>query len=257
MIQLKRGRESMIARFFDNATDTTIFSYLEGYMGRGWVNDLDHPTCARIITGDFCFFGGDCLAPGAAELVETAARDAVGQIVICIPPNDGWNELIQERTDGPVKLERYAMNQRPTFDREKLTSFVEGIDPKYELRRIGQGLYDLAMEDSLTKDYVCNFESAEDFVRRGLGYCILYDDQIIAGASSYTVYNNGIEIEIATRPEFRRQGLATAVGARLILACLDRGLHPNWDAANKESVAVAEKLGYVFSHAYPALMLSK
>ena len=43
---------------------------------------------------------------------------------------------------------------------------------------------------------------------------------------------------------------ATAAGAGLILACLDRGWYPSWDAQNKESLGLAEKLGYHFSHEY-------
>jgi RimJ/RimL family protein N-acetyltransferase len=36
----------------------------------------------------------------------------------------------------------------------------------------------------------------------------------------------------------------------LIMECLDRGLYPSWDAANKGSVALAEKLGYHFEKEY-------
>ena len=32
--------------------------------------------------------------------------------------------------------------------------------------------------------------------------------------------------------------------------CLDEGLYPAWDAANKVSVRLAEKLGYEFSREY-------
>ena len=51
----------------------------------------------------------------------------------------------------------------------------------------------------------------------------------MAGASSYTVYDGGIEIEIDTRPDVRRLGLALACGARLILtawtgACTPAGM---------------------------------
>lgn len=46
------------------------------------------------------------------------------------------------------------------------------------------------------------------------------------------------------------RGQVTACGAALILQCLQRGLYPSWDAANMESVALAEKLGYVLDHPY-------
>ena len=67
------------------------------------------------------------------------------------------------------------------------------------------------------------------------------------------VFNQeGIEIEIDTREDHRRKGLAYACGAKLILECLKRGLYPSWDAQNKWSVALAEKLGYHFDHEYTA-----
>ena len=66
------------------------------------------------------------------------------------------------------------------------------------------------------------------------------------------MYNGGIEIEIATRKDYRRKGLATICGARIILECMDRNLYPSWDAQNKWSVALAEKLGYHYERTYPA-----
>ena len=74
----------------------------------------------------------------------------------------------------------------------------------------------------------------------------------MSGASSYTVYQEGIEIEIGTRQDYRRKGLASVCGARLILECMERGLYPSWDAQNLWSVKLAEKLGYHFDRAYPA-----
>jgi hypothetical protein len=42
------------------------------------------------------------------------------------------------------------------------------------------------------------------------------------------------------------------VCAALMLRCLDEGLYPSWDAQNMNSVRMAEKLGYEFSHGYAA-----
>ena len=76
------------------------------------------------------------------------------------------------------------------------------------------------------------------------------DGEIVAGISSYSGYHGGIEIEVVTREDYRRKGLACIGGARMLLECEKRGLYPNWDAANKMSVGLAEKLGYHFSHEY-------
>ncbi len=65
-------------------------------------------------------------------------------------------------------------------------------------------------------------------------------------------YELKVIIEIDTRDDHRRKGLAYACGARLILECLEKGLYPSWDAQNKWSVALAQKLKCHFSHEYMA-----
>lgn len=43
-----------------------------------------------------------------------------------------------------------------------------------------------------------------------------------------------------------------ACGAKLILECINRNIYPSWDAQNKGSVELAEKLGYHFDKEYIA-----
>ena len=64
-----------------------------------------------------------------------------------------------------------------------------------------------------------------------------------------------MEVEVGTRKDYRRQGLALACSAAFLLECLDRGIYPNWDAANEQSVGLAEKLGYVFHREYQVYQL--
>ena len=103
----------------------------------------------------------------------------------------------------------------------------------------------LILHSTQYKDY-------ETYKKLGLGVAVLKGGELVAGASSYSTYDKGIEIEIDTREDHRRKGLAYACGAKLILECQKRDLYPSWDAQNKWSVALAEKLGYHFSHEYVA-----
>lgn len=64
--------------------------------------------------------------------------------------------------------------------------------------------------------------------------------------------SRSIEVEIDTRQDYRRRGLAYICGAKLILECRKRGWYPSWDAQNLWSAALAEKLGYHFDQAYIA-----
>lgn len=91
----------------------------------------------------------------------------------------------------------------------------------------------------------------------GLGVIALRDGVPAAGASSYAVWDGGIEIQIDTRPDLRRRGLALSCGARLILTCLDQGLLPSWDAHDRRSAALAEKLGYPPGPPLPRYLLDQ
>ena len=80
---------------------------------------------------------------------------------------------------------------------------------------------------------------------------------LISGASSYVYWKDGIEIELDTREDQRRQGLACACAARLMLECLERGILPSWDAASAQSARLAEKLGFRPAGSYPVWLLNE
>jgi GNAT superfamily N-acetyltransferase len=207
-----------------------------------------------ITVGDFTFLGGDANCPAARELVA-----AIKPFALVIPQDDAWGALIRENHGAKAtRVTRYAIKKEPgVFNREKLERFVATLPPGYTLRQIDEELYAQCMEIPFAGDFCSNFADAAHYGARGLGFCVLAGDEIVGGASSYTFYTEGIEIEIAIREDHRRRGLATAVAARLILACLDRGLYPSWDAANKSSLGLAEKLGYHFDCEYDTYEIHK
>ena len=127
-----------------------------------------------------------------------------------------------------------------------------GLPEGYELKKIDSDIYDLCMTDPVTADFVSAFESKEKYLEIGRGMVILKDGKIVSGASSYTRYNEGIEIEVDTVPDERRKGLATVVCAALILSCLEEGLYPSWDAHDMNSVQLSKRFGYEFDHEYTA-----
>ena len=151
---------------------------------------------------------------------------------------------------------RYAIRKDTRFDTVLLERIVGTIPEGYELRKLDAEIYDLCLKDPVTRDFVSSFESKESYLDIGRGVVVMRSGRIVAGASSYTRYNEGIEIEVDTVEEERRKGLATAASAALILRCLDEGLYPSWDAQNMISVHLAEKLGYEYDHEYTAYEVS-
>lgn len=232
---------------FKNMSDTMILSYLQGHMGTAWVNDPINPTAAQIIVGVFVFYAGDSYAKGTEELLTNLPKDN-----IVIVENEEWKNRIETVYKGYVdKFQRYAFKKNPEYlDYNHVQSFLGKLPEGYELKKIDKALaYEPSLQE-VSEDFTSQFVSIEDYINRGIGYCILHKAKIVCGASSYSVYNDGIEIEIDTHPEHRRKGLATVAAAALILDCVEKGKYPSWDAANPVSVALAQKFGYVLEEPY-------
>ncbi len=248
MHKLNQSEMGKIAALFDNWMETPIWSCLQGYMGRAWADDALEPKAAQIITGDLCFFAGE---PNT-QLVRNVPSDFPSRYLLMVPQNQEWASLIEcEHKGRYCKTMRYAIKkERDVFNRDRLNTYIQNLSKEFTLRKIDEVLYHSIKKEDWSKDLCSQFPQYQDYKRMGLGYVVLHGESIVSGASSYTAYNGGIEIEIDTREDFRRRGLALVCAARLILECLDKGLYPSWDAANKESVALAEKLGYNFDYEY-------
>ena len=134
----------------------------------------------------------------------------------------------------------------------RLARFAASAPPEVELRPFDRETCGLAMQAPWSRSFCEQFRGADDFMARGLGVAALRGGELVGGASSYVCFSGGIEVQVETRKDMRRRGVALACCARLILTCLDRGLYPSWDAANLESVALALRLGYRLAGPYDA-----
>ena len=232
------------ASLFDGWEETLIYSCLQKVMGKIYVTDPDRPVSAMAFVGCFAFLAGE----PDKELLTGKPEG----FVIMVPQNDSWSELIEDCFPDARKVTRYAIRKDTVFDREALTEVAAGLPEGYELRKIDSDIYDLCVQDPVTADFVSAFGSKEKYLELGRGMVILKDGKIVSGASSYTRYKEGIEIEVDTVEPERRKGLASVVCSALILDCLDEGLYPSWDAHDMNSVQLARKFGYEFDHEYTA-----
>lgn len=235
---------SKVKHIFDGWNETLIYSCLQKVMGKIYVTDLENPKSACAYVGCFGFYGGK----PEKELVINKPDG----FVIMTPQNDEWAKLIEACFPTSKRVTRYAIKKNTVFNEEALKKNVCMLPEGYELKKIDADLYDMCLESPVTADFVSSFESREQYMSMGRGMVITKNGKIVAGASSYTRYIEGIEIEVDTVEDERRKHLATIVCSALILNCLEEGLYPSWDAQNMNSVHLAEKLGYEFSHEYVA-----
>lgn len=248
MIELKEDEKECLKMLFAGLQDSLIQSCIQNYFGKAWVDQKENPTTGKIVVSDFAFLAGKpngsilhCGMDGTKEHPQTLVADCTE-----------WFAWIEKEFAGKCRrIERYALKKEgDIFDRDTLRQYVARAKKEYEIRLMQKEDVTALMREEWSHDFCCNYKDEDDFMQRGIGVVICDQGQIVAGATSYTSYREGIEIEIITRQDHRKKGLAHASGARLILECLQRNLYPNWDARNMASVRVAKDLGYTYLAPY-------
>lgn len=250
IVKVEAKDKEKLTELFSNLNDSLIISCIQNYFGHAWVDQIENPRSGKIITADFCFLAGE---PYEELLLDMQEEYHDGYLIL-VPESEAWCRRIEEVYGKNCKrIERYGLKKEgDIFDRDKLRQFVKNVEPEFEVRLLDEKDYYQALSEEWSRDWCSQYKDWEDYQKRGLGAVILHNGEIVAGASSYTSYREGIEVQIVTRKDYRRRGLALASGAKLILAALERGLYPNWDAKNMMSVGVAKKLGYHYAGPYTA-----
>src|SRR5699024_368333 len=89
------------------------------------------------------------------------------------------------------------------------------------------------------------WSSTEGFLRNGIGYCVLNDNEIVSVCFSSFVVGNIHCIDIETLNVNQGKKVAQKIAYSFVKDCLKNNMVPYWDCMemNQPSVAVAEKIG--------------
>lgn len=220
-------------------------SVLQGLMGEAYVNDTKNSTFAILLVRHYCFMSGDISYTELKELVNSKLK---ARILI---PSDNIKELLEVIfKDEIIKRERYSIKKNPKFNVEQLQRYVENLSDKYTVKMIDKEIAERIKDKNL-------YNISHNYEKVGIGHCCLFNDDIIGVASSNFFYNDGIEVNIKVSEEHRRNGIATALASKVILKCIEENKKVSCDAANKESLGLALKLGFEYDSMYNVYDLKK
>lgn len=256
MIELKLTKVNRIelARAFKDIkrVDIAIDCVIEDQMGKAFANDSEKSKAYKIEIGPFCYFAGNA----ESKLINRIMRDFQPGFLL-MPSADDWIYAARKiHGDRLIPFERFS------FSSENLS--VEHLDNLFQSSPVRSGIIqiDTGNASQILSDFsdyadISDFDSMDDFVARGIGFCLMDKGSVVGIAYSSLVCSKGIEVSIFVLPDYRRKGAATALACRLLKYCLENGLDPHWDAANIESCKLAEKLGYIFTETYEAYFLNR
>ena len=211
---------------------------LQGIMGTAYVDDINNPKFAILKVKRYFFISGEIEKEHLKEIIDCNYKDSV------IIPSDNLSKLIEEIYDNATtKGERYSIKKDVQFDVFELEQKTNGLPENIDIYKIDEDLANRIKQEKFRN-------ITDDWENYGIGYCCMHNNEIIGVASSNIVYKDGIEVNIRVKEEYRRQGIATAMAASLILECLRQNKKVSWDAANLNSLRLAEKLGFEYDSTY-------
>ena len=249
-LPLTKANRIKLARAFKNVArvDLSIECVIEGQMGKAFVDDVQHPSVFRIEVGPFFYFAGDVTSAGGQVMLENLTP-----YTLLMPSAPGWIEAGKT-----MYGERLAGFTRYSFSSERVSAEhldhlcqasafredVRQMDLPFAAQLWGQDHGEVPFVD------LSDFDSARDFVQRGIGFYLEKHGTVVGAAYSSLVCSRGIEVSLFILDDYRRQGIATILASRLLKWCIENNAEANWDAANPESCRLAEKLGYIQTGEY-------
>lgn len=245
---LTRSNRLVLARAFATVprVDIVIQCILEDQHGMAYVDSADVPRAFIITDGFFHYFAGD--------LASESGKAMLGGINsgLLMAGADGWHDVLQsvfgERL---LKITRYRFAS-DSLSLDHIRQLAQANPHTANVQQV-----DIDLANRLPGPYLdlANFDSPEDFVARGSGFALVNADDNLGGAYASLVASDAIEISIFVNFDHHRKGIATALACKLLEWCLERRINPHWDAANKQSCGLAEKLGYTPLGEYTAYYL--
>ena len=130
------------------------------------------------------------------------------------------------------------------FSRSKFEIFKkEKITVSYKIVKTDDRLFIMMDGSVVPKKF---WDNEKDFAKRGVGFNLIKDDEWLATAFSSFIHEDQLDLGMETKPEYRKQGYAQYVCARLIDYCLENGYEPLWacNSSNLGSYYLADKLGF-------------
>ena len=235
MIELPPDQRHIARKLFSD------YPYLRGYvavvlsgeMGAAFVDDVDEPTVGYLTLAWVHIFAGDATSE-AAE----ATLKAMPPKTTLIGANAAWENAFRRIWGNQLAPWRRITFGGGNWNPETLT---QRLPEGYVLKRVTTS----AEVEGLTGvvEWLVdrrNYPTPEDFLKRGVAFAIEFNGQIVSGCTSYTISGGKFELDIATRSEHQRRGLAKAVAARMILYCLEHDIEPCWDAGNRTDARETE-----------------
>jgi len=230
--------------------------------GRIFVDNKEQPTSGIVWLGDndgFLFIGdenNEVFNSALNSFIDTFIKIEANKVGLhyfeAIGNHAGWNETI-EKVFSNRSLKTW--NQKVYLSQNTTPLTAPKMQERYTVVKITEELLqskDISNVEFLQNKIKESWQSVQTFLNQGIGYCILFKNEIVSVCISRFVVEKQHAIAIETLKEHQWKKLGEQVAVAYVNACLESGLQVYWDCMedNIPSVKLAEKLGLQNTYNY-------
>ena len=201
-----------------------------------WVDKQKDPTLLFFQMPWINALAGDHTSPKVDSILEKVGTS------LLLYPNPEWKKVLQERFGEILEEFTHRTFKSEKLDLNHVRKNIKPLPEGYHLERVNHETAKYI--DGHLHAFSRTWETVEDYVNKGLGYCIRFEDKVVSHAGSIFPFTKHLEIQVDTDPDFRGKGFATIVCAKLMEQCLLDDIVPYWEAHTEISAKIAEKLGF-------------
>jgi GNAT superfamily N-acetyltransferase len=243
----------------------SIRAMLEGNSpGRIFVDNVERPCTAFALTVEGYLLTGDHTDPAVLEGLRRLLAEQIFTGQVYVNGDESMSLAVH-----PPTWETQLPSLIPTHDAEKLARYHylcravhydwrQHLPEGYSVQRVDRSVlsdpqifFPEALRDWFNIEEM--WGSLDNFFNRGVSFCALHENQVVAWCTPDCVADDRIDVGIFTDPEHRRRGLASIAVAATVEHCLSSGFSAVGWHCNAENVAswkTAEKVGFVRNREY-------
>ena len=261
--ELEKKDYEKVRPLFKGWKNTAVNSALDGHtFGRIYVDNPKTPETALAWGSPIMFFlAGDCTNEKfnsslnkfiSEKIAPEASKRGLTYFAVQCYPVKKWESTIRTI----LKERHFNVNYewKSVFNKKKFTNQQVHLPPGFSIAKVDKKVLKKVDSKRDVKRIKKFWGSIDTFLKKGVGFYLIKDNEVISSCISCYVSGTEYEISIVTHdPEERKKGFATAVARAYIDYCVQHGLTPVWtaDMVNPASIAVAEKLGFEKVGEYP------
>lgn len=177
------------------------------------------------------------------------AKEAGAPLITIYPETDVWARLIQQKLGEMGQQADKKSKLFYTLEKRQFKKDNKELPNHASLTAINTSV--LKDETLLNREYLrqwidSSWTSAEAFLEKGIGYCVIEDNAIVHWCLAVFAAERKLEFALMTVAGYEGKGYAKVGASACMEEALTAGKQPLWncDKDNAASIAVAKSLGF-------------